>query len=960
MTQSPTAVRGVRAVRRAAVRVWTYAIMTTPIVLATSATALAATGDLVVQSVDISQRVAISGHRAAWAKAADDLGPVPADLALGHLTLQLRRSPQRQQAFERLLREQQDPASPNYHQWLTPSEIGARFGASAHDIDAVSAWLTSQGLTVDGVSNDRQRIHFGGRAADVSAAFATPIDRFATRAGERIANTSEPRVPAALAHVVDSVTGLSTIRFEPMHRVGAPQTRSVGTSTGFAPQPAGTNCSAGTCSYVVFPGDFARIYDLGPLQQQSIDGSGQTIAIIARQNVYAPDVTNFQQLAALPVRSFTTTIPPQGSDPGPPASTCSPTGTPSCNNPGDAVNDQGEATIDVQLANSVAPGATINLVTSGTTNSVDGLNIALDYAVDHDPVPGKILSISYASCEADNSQAVADGLDGLFSQAAMEGISVFVASGDGGVAGCASLDAAPSAGEPVSANILCSSSHVTCVGGTEFADGASPGQYWSASNGAGYVSALGYIPEGAWNDPLDSNGNPQAAASGGGVSVYEPTPAWQVGPGVPAARTGRYTPDVSFNASVREGYFTCVAAQGGACTVSAGSFHFIVSGGTSTSAPSMAGVAALLNQKYGVAQGNLNPGLYALAQTPGNGVFHDVTVASSAISPCTLATPSLCNNSTPGPGGLGGGLQGYTVATGYDLATGLGSLDVAHLVAQWSAKLDQHGLTGSWANPATSGQGVLMDVVPDFYGSGTGLLFGGWFTYDSSAAGGQRWYTIQGQVGPADQATMSIYQTLGGRFDSALATTTTPVGSATVAFSDCTHGTLSYAFSDGSGRTGIIPLIRLLPNVTCASSGDNGANAADYLLSGAWADPANSGQGLVFDRNPLNHIFFAAWYTFATSAGTGSGAPGQRWYTLQAATTPGTSAIADVGIYDTSGGVFDATHATTTQRVGTATLSFQSCGAATLNYHFDSGANAGVSGSLALGRVTPAPAGCQL
>ncbi|GAA0723557.1 hypothetical protein [Dokdonella soli] len=236
--------------------------------------------------------------------------------------------------------------------------------------------------------------------------------------------------------------------------------------------------------------------------------------------------------------------------------------------------------------------------------------------------------------------------------------------------------------------------------------------------------------------------------------------------------------------------------------------------------------------------------------------------------------------------------------------------------------LDQHGLIGSWANPATSGQGVLMDVELDFYGTSVGLLFGGWFTYDVSAAGGPRWYTIQGQVHATDAAaTMPIYLTDGGAFDSAQVTTTAPVGQATLAFSDCMHGTLQYSFSDGSGRSGDIPLSRLLANVTCAPAGDNGNSAADYLLSGAWADPRNSGQGLVFDWNPVQDVLFAAWYTFAADAGPGSGAAGQRWYTLQAVPVPGATTVNDIGIYETTGGVFDHAATIMTAPVGNASSS---------------------------------------
>ena len=203
----------------------------------------------------------------------------------------------------------------------------------------------------------------------------------------------------------------------------------------------------------------------------------------------------------------------------------------------------------------------------------------------------------------------------------------------------------------------------------------------------GYVSAKGYIPEGAWNQPLDDKGNTQVGGTGGGVSTYIAKPTWQKGAGIPG-NAGRYVPDVSFNASTEYGYFGCMAASQASCVLGAdgaptGSFRFLAWGGTSASAPSMAGVAAMLNQKAGTAQGNLNPTLYSLARTPSNGVFHDITVASSGVTDCSVNTASLCNNSLPSPTSLTGGLAGYLVGDGYDPVTGLGSIDVSRLLESW-------------------------------------------------------------------------------------------------------------------------------------------------------------------------------------------------------------------------------------------------------------------------------------
>lgn len=916
----------------------------------------------VVDSVDTGQLAVLENHRPAWASAKSSATPLAAESALNGLSITLRRSPDRQRAFDQQLLAQRDPASPEYQHWLSADEIGARFGVSQHDIDAVSAWLASQGLAVGAVSNSRMRIHFAGSAGAVERAFATGLAVFPVGPGKRAAPTQDPQVPAALATVIASVDGLSSVQYRAQHRL-----REALSTLGPAglSQPAASSCQGGTCQYAVFPADFAKIYNLAPVLAGGVTGAGQTIGIIGRARVADADMRNFQQLLSLPVVYPATVIPTHGADPGPAATTCSPTGTPSCDHPSDLVNDQIEATLDVQRAGSVAPGATVKLIVSANVGSSDGVQIATEYAIDTNPPPAKVLSISYASCEADNSLAVADYLDGLFAQAAMEGISVFVASGDGGVAGCAALDSPPTANERVSTNVLCASGNVTCVGGTEFT-GEPASQYWSPSNQSGYLSARGYIPEGAWNDPLDAAGHTQVASTGGGASIYIGKPSWQSAPGVPAA-AARYTPDVSFNASPNEGYFTCVAAgQQNSCVVSNGSFGFILGGGTSASAPSMAGIAALLNQHTGSAQGNVNPRLYALANAGTAGIFHDVTVQSSGVANCSVTTPSLCNNSLASPTSLAGGLPGYSVGTGYDLATGLGSLDVAGLFSQWNSagttvNLNQEGLSGSWGNSATQSQGVVMTVYQDNIAAGHGTLFGGWFTFDVTAAGGRRWYTIQGDVTTAAaSATIPIYATVGGAFDSPLATTSTAVGHVTLSFSDCTHGSMAYVFTDGSGRTGTAPLSRLLPNVACTPAGDTAAIRSDFLLSGAWADPAHtSGQGLVIEVNPTQHALFAAWYTFAAGIPV-SAAAGQRWYTLQGGFPTEIGSLGSVAIYETSGGAFGTNSATSTTQVGTAELTFQDCQTASLVYRFSGGANAGQSGTLDLTRIGPAPAACSL
>jgi hypothetical protein len=274
--------------------------------------------------------------------------------------------------------------------------------------------------------------------------------------------------------------------------------------------------------------------------------------------------------------------------------------------------------------------------------------------------------------------------------------------------------------------------------------------------------------------------------------------------------------------------------------------------------------------------------------------------------------------------------------------------------------LNQHGLTGSWYEAATSGQGVEVEVFAN-PSSGTGSTFVSWFTYDTVAGGAerQRWYTAQGQVVTGQpNAALTIYQNTGGNFNAPPATNAQAVGTATLSFDTCASGQLAYNFNDGSGRTGTIPLARLTQNVTCATTTPHPTNA-DFALSGNWyGGAATSGQGFTVEANPNSGAFFAAWYAYVPN-GTGAGAGGQRWYTAQGAFAPGMRSI-PVTIYQTSGGVFDTPTppGQNTVAVGTGTMAFQSCSAATFGYTFTGGSSSGASGVISLSRVGPVPPGC--
>jgi hypothetical protein len=278
--------------------------------------------------------------------------------------------------------------------------------------------------------------------------------------------------------------------------------------------------------------------------------------------------------------------------------------------------------------------------------------------------------------------------------------------------------------------------------------------------------------------------------------------------------------------------------------------------------------------------------------------------------------------------------------------------------------LDHHGITGAWYNPATSGQGLTIEVFPDVYAPGTGILSAGWFTFSPGAAGGeaqQRWYSLQGAAKSTRTPTvLTIYRNVGGRFGTPPATTASAVGTAILRLTDCTHGELSYSFTDGSELSGSMPLARLTADAECRADASHPTPNAEFALSGSWYDPQSSGQGLIVEVSPGTPIVFAGWYTYAPNAANTAGPESQRWYSLQIPFQSGQRNFAQVPIYRTIGGRFDqpATSAQTTVQVGSADLQFVDCNHLRVAYAFTASGNQGLSGTLDLTRAGPVPAGC--
>lgn len=570
--------------------------------------------DRVVSPISEDARVTLTGQRHPMARAEYSIGGVSPDLYMGRMVLVLQADPAQDAALEQLIRAQQDPGSPYYHRWLTPAQFGQRFGVSPHDLAQVVSWLESFGMTVQEIPASRRTIVFSGTAVQVESAFHVSMQRYLVKGTAHFANANDPAIPQALASVIRGVAALHDFRSVPLHVV--------------APQ-----YTAGNGTHYLMPADWVTIYDAAPLYNQGLDGTGQSIAVLGRVDVALSDVRAFRANAGLPAKDPQMIV--NGPDPG----------FPDC-------DDEAESALDVEWAGAIAKNATVKFVTSQSGAAGDGIGLSAQYTVNHNVAP--IVSLSYGACEAAMGSGGNAFWNSLWQQAAAQGMSVFVASGDNGAAGCDS-PSETTATQGRGVNGLCSSPYSTCVGGTQFNDNSNPGEYWSTNNGSGQSSALSYIPESAWNESSWSGG---LWAGGGGTSIMYTKPAWQVGVGVPADGK-RDVPDVSAHASIADAYI--IQIQGSTFYVS----------GTSAATPSLASVMALVTQNSGGAQGNANPVLYAMAsQSSSTPVFHDVTGG---------------NNSVPG-------VTGFNAGSGYDQATGLGSVDASAFVSAWSGA-SQSGFT---------------------------------------------------------------------------------------------------------------------------------------------------------------------------------------------------------------------------------------------------------------------------
>jgi subtilase family serine protease len=662
----------------------------------------------IVNAINESNSVKLVGNKHPLAVPQYDQGAVPDNLPLEHMFLQLRRSPEQEQALQHLIDELHDPHSANYHKWLTTDQLGREFGPAQQDIDTVVQWLTLHGLQVNAVHPNATTIDVSGTAGQVRDAFHTEIHQYDINGQQHIANANDPEIPAALAPVVAGIASLHDFRPKPLIRRLSP---SFTVANGEA--------------YDVAPADFATIYNVTPLYRASkpITGKGQTIAVLEESNINAADVATFRKAFGLSKYSGTFRQIHPGSG---------------CSDPGK--NDaEGEAALDAEWAGAVAPDARVLLASCADTATNAGVFIAAQNLL-NGKTPPPIMSLSFIFCEANQGPSGNAFLNSLWQQAAGEGVSVYVAAGDGGAAGCDNFDLFPTwATGGIAVNSLGSTPYNVATGGTDFLDTfeGTNSTYWSNSNCPTGKSVKSYVPEMTWNDSCASsilfeyygykNGvafcNSSLGSSfldiiggSGGPSFVYPKPTWQAGIlGIPNDGK-RDLPDVSLFAS--NGFWShallfCMSDTnhgGTPCHYSNPSDVFANSaGGTSFTAPQFAGIQALINQKTGSRQGNPNPAFYRLAKfeygsptnpntndliacnaNRGKGVstsciFRDVTTGDIDV-PC-FGTNN-CYQPARGQYGVLSVSDSHLVVAypahgAWDFATGLGSVNVARLVTYW-------------------------------------------------------------------------------------------------------------------------------------------------------------------------------------------------------------------------------------------------------------------------------------
>jgi trimeric autotransporter adhesin len=619
--------------------------------------------------VNEAQLATLKGNTLPLAQVRFDQGAVPDTTPTGHMLMVLKRSAAQQKALDELIASQQDPKSPSYHKWLTPTQFGAQFGVADADVQSVTSYLAAQGFAVGRVFKNKMAIEFSGTTGQVRSAFRTEIHSYTVSGQSFHANATAPQIPAALAAVVNGVT---LNNYKPVQQRS--REMLLDRKTGRA-HPLYDDFVA--LALAISPGDLAVIYDI----PATATGSGVTVGVVGDSNINVAIPANYRTLFGLP--ASTPTVVVDGADPG--------------------INtDANIAYGEIELLAATAPLANVNLYTSANTDLDTGLDFAAIRAVEDNEV--QVLVFGFQGCEANLGPDIDFLIGDAWQQAAAQGISVIAAAGSGGAAEC---DASPNGAAPatvathgLAVNGYASTPYDTAVGASDFFYGPTGAvslndpslllTYWSATNGgaAGFTSAKTYIPEQPSNSSSQADNqvpaNPAVVvATGGGISTVGqtaddntqspyPQPSYQSKVAAGISTTARVVPDVSFfgsNDTNFSDYMLCIDA-GDCVNGTPDAVQYTAAGDSSLAASAFAGIAALVVQAHGV-QGNLNNGLYATAALA-PAAFHDITAGSNMVA-CAVGSPNC----------VAGFTSGYSAGPGYDAASGLGSVDVAQLINSW-------------------------------------------------------------------------------------------------------------------------------------------------------------------------------------------------------------------------------------------------------------------------------------
>jgi subtilase family serine protease len=655
------------------------------------------------------------------AQAQFDAGRVPADMRLEGITMMFNRSAAQEADLQALLAAQQNPASPHYHRWLNPDQFAARFGMADSDLAKAQSWLEQQGFAIDRIARSKNAIHFSGTVRQVEQAFSTEMHYYTINGTRHFAPSTALSVPSALAPTVLAIRDIDDFR---------PKAHVVLSKSGRV-RPSFTSGQSGDVYFA--PGDIATVYDIKPLYNASINGTGQTIALVGQSEIQKSDIEAFESAAGLATKDPVQVLVPNTGDP-----TINPAGN----------GDELESDLDIEWSGAIAPGATIEFVYTGGGSNNNGAFDAIAYAIDQDLAP--IVSSSYGDCETD---LAGFSLESNFEQAAAQGQTVIAAAGDEGSTDCYGISDLTTAQQgALAVDYPASSPNVTGMGGTEISSTADSGKYliagdgyWSSTGSSDLVSsALQYIPEVVWNDDSANCGQSDClSAGGGGASALYSKPAWQSGvPGIPTDGK-RDVPDLALYASPGyPGYLYCSSDPDtqvtGSCANGfrdSSNTNLTVAGGTSFDAPIFSGILALISQKAGYTEGQglINPTLYTLASNSANyaSAFHDVT---SGNNDCTAGSAN-CS-----------GTAGFSAGTGYDQVTGLGSVDANNLADLW---------------PVNSGSSAtLIDTTTTITASSTSPVAGATDTFTITVASSSGTSTPTGTVAIAVDGGTATSETL--------------------------------------------------------------------------------------------------------------------------------------------------------------------------------------------------------